>query len=195
MTIRLRPVVPLSFLFLAFASWAVAQTQGVVIQTRLLSPISTKTSKPGDKFTLLVLSPVAFKDGIIEGHVVKSKGSGRVKGKSQLSLAFDSLTRRDRRIPIAGQLRAVRNSKGKENVDEEGRAIGRGSKVKDILTAMGLTVGGAAIGAATGGKKGATRGGAIGAAAAAAIVLSTKGPEIDFVPGTEFTLVVWQERR
>lgn len=169
-----------------------AKAQSIMIRARLLSPISTKTSKAGDKFTLNVLFPPQYTNGVIEGHIVKSKRSGKIHGKSTLRLGFDSLTIRNRTIPIRGELRAVKNSKGVANVDDEGRAIGHSSRARNVLILLGLTAAGAAAGQATGGRRGAELGGAAGAALAAGIVLSTRGHDLEFVPGSEFTIQVYQ---
>lgn len=169
-----------------------AQARGEIVQARLLSPISSKANRAGDKFALVVLLPPVYKDGIIEGHIIEAKGSGRVKGKSQLLLAFDSLTLGTRTIPIVGELRSVKNSKGAENVDEEGRVVGRGSKGKDWATILALGAAGTGIGWITGGREGAIRGGAAGVTVGTTIILTTKGPEIELATGGELTLALFR---
>jgi hypothetical protein len=64
----------------------------------LLSPLSTEVSHKGDKFECKVLSPAQLAGSIVSGHIRKVKSSGKGKGKSEMDLAFDTITLADGRI-------------------------------------------------------------------------------------------------
>src|SRR6266446_1186880 len=128
-----------------------------VISVVLDQTISSKTSKPGDKFTATVESPVEI-DGKIaipkgaraEGVVNDAKAAGRFKGGATLSLTLTSVTvnGKEHEIQTSG---ATMSSKGK------------GKRTAAMVG--GGAAGGAAIGAVAGGGKGAAIGALIGAAA------------------------------
>ncbi|RPI23291.1 MAG: hypothetical protein EHM61_20120 [Acidobacteria bacterium] len=157
---------------------------------KTLSPLSASTNQKGDVFTLEVLEPGEFKGKMIEAEVLKAKASGKVKGKSELSFKFRSLVLPDRQIPIEADLVGVSNSKGVQNVDEEGHVIGKSSKKRDVATTAVATGLGALIGGLAGGGSGAAKGAAIGAAIGLTIAFSTKGEDIEFAPGSVFELRV-----
>jgi hypothetical protein len=173
-----------------------AQTDAIQIKdqtflVKILTPLSASKNKKGDKFTLLVLEPEGFKDAMIEAEVTKAKAAGKVSGKSELLFTFDKLTLKDGKVvPIYADLKEVSNSKGVANVDEEGRVIGKSSVKKDIARTAVLGGIGAAIGGIVGGASGAAKGAVIGAAIGLTITFSTKGEDIQFAPGSQFTLVV-----
>jgi hypothetical protein len=158
---------------------------------KTLSALRASQNQKGDTFTLQVLEPAEYKDAVIEAEVVKAKASGKVKGKSELMFKFNNLILADQRqIPIEADLAAVTNSKGVENVDEEGHVIGKSSKKKDVATTAVATGLGALIGGLAGGGSGAAKGAAIGAAIGLTIAFSTRGPDIEFAPGSVFELRV-----
>src|SRR5688572_5885702 len=66
-----------------------AQTK---LSLQLLSPVSTATSKTGDKFNCKVLTPVEFAGAVVEGHVRSVKRSGKTDKESKIDLAFDRVT-------------------------------------------------------------------------------------------------------
>jgi len=128
-----------------------------VISVVLDQTISSKTSKPGDKFTATVESPVeidgkiAIPKGARAGGVVNdAKAAGRFKGGAALSLTLTSVTvnGKEHEIQTSG---ATMSSKGKGK--------------RTAVMVGGGAAGGAAIGAVAGGGKGAAIGALIGAAA------------------------------
>ncbi len=62
------------------------------------------------------------------------------------------------------------------------------TRKKDISTVAIPAVGGAIVGAILGGKKGAGIGTAIGGGGGAVVVLSTKGPEVQWPSGAALSL-------
>jgi hypothetical protein len=134
---------------------------GTEMRIRLENDIDSSKAENGDRFTAIVLSPQKYTDSTIEGHVAKINKSGKMKGQTQVSLAFDRLrTPSGRTIPMAAQLVRVYDGKGVKEVDEEGTAKS-GSQGKETAVRTG---GGAALGAIIGGIAGGGKGAAIGAA-------------------------------
>jgi hypothetical protein len=128
-----------------------------VIAVVLDQTISSKTNKPGDKFTATVESPIEIegkaaipKGARAEGVVEEAKAAGRFKGGAALRLTLTSVTinGKDHEIKTSA---ATMSSKGK------------GKRTATMVG--GGAAGGAAIGAIAGGGKGAAIGALIGAAA------------------------------
>jgi len=128
-----------------------------VIAVVLDQTISSKTSKPGDRFSATVESPVEVdgkvaipKDARAEGVVKEAKAAGRFKGGALLVLKLTSVTvnRKDHEIQTSA---AMTSSKGKGK--------------RTAVMVGGGAAGGAGIGAIAGGGKGAAIGALIGAAA------------------------------
>jgi len=162
---------------------------GIEMKIRLSSQISTKTNREGDKFTAVVLDPSDYAEAVIEGHVAKLNQSGKVTGKTELALAFDSIRLRDGRGGrFAAQVEKVYESETVKTVDEEGN-VETGSRTKDTVTrgGVGAALGGL-LGVAVGGGKGAAIGAAIGAGVGAGSVLIQGGKELTLDPGTEILI-------
>jgi hypothetical protein len=168
--------------------------QHVSFVAKLLSPISTKTSNQGDMFTAIVEDPSQYQGAVLEGKITKlkkpKKGTG--KGKAEIAFEFDTITFNSKSAPVTVDLKEVQNSQGVKAVDEEGRVIGKTSNKKRALTALAGGALGAGIGALAGGAQGAVKGGAIGLAAGLALglTMTTAGSDLEFLPGSHFTLDV-----
>ncbi|HEX8116244.1 MAG TPA: hypothetical protein VF521_03160, partial [Pyrinomonadaceae bacterium] len=65
---------------------------GQMLTARLDSDLSTRTARTGDRFTMTVTSPAQFEGAVIEGHVASASRSGRVTGRSDMSLNFDTIS-------------------------------------------------------------------------------------------------------
>jgi hypothetical protein len=162
-------------------------------RVKLLGPLSTKTSQKGDKITAQVLSPQQFNGDIMEGKVTESKSSGKMKGQSVLNFTFETLHHAGQNISVQSSVKSVTNSKGKQDVDEEGRVIKKTNNIGKALLGTGL---GALIGGIAGGAKGAAIGAGVGAAASIVMIqMTVKGNAVDFAPGTEFVLSVKEARK
>ena len=165
---------------------------GVQIKAKLLSPISSKTSQPGDHFTAQVQEPQNISGAIVEGLITSLDKAQRGvrKPKASISFQFETITVNNQTSNISADLQAVTNSKGLNNVDDEGHLISKSSNKKRIATALLFSAAGAAIGAAADGAKGATEGAAGGAAAGliVALTLTTKSSDIELQPGAILTL-------
>ncbi|WP_263352912.1 hypothetical protein [Acidicapsa acidisoli] len=158
---------------------------------RLLSPISTKTSHKGDKFSAQVLTPNGFRNAVIEGHINSVKRAAK-QDKAEISFAFETITLSGVAHFIRADLKEVSNSSGVKNVDEEGRAIGKSSKKKAIESAAVASAAGGILGAVLGGGRGAAIGSTTGAVAGLlfAIKFTTSGSDMEFAPGSQFVLDV-----
>ncbi len=157
---------------------------------KLLSPVSTDTSKAGDKLTAQVISPQEFQGDFMEGVVRSSKSAGKLGGKSELSFYFNALHHGSRGLPIQGDIKSVVNSQGKQGIDDEGNVYKKQSNWKKAFVGAGI---GAGLGAAVGGGKGAAEGAAIGTAASLLLIeVSAKAPRIAFGPDSQFVLDVKQ---
>jgi hypothetical protein len=155
---------------------------------KLLAPLSTKSNKAGDKISAQVIDPAAFKGDIVGGEVKKVKNGGKINGKSVLNFTFETLYHHGQVIPVDSSVLSVANSRGQENVDEEGQVIKKKNNIGKVALGTAL---GAGLGAILGGGKGAAIGAGAGLAGSLILIeTATKGPSIDFAPGSEFVLSV-----
>lgn len=169
---------------------------GTTMTVRLTSPISTKTNRAGDEFTAVVVDSRDYPEATIVGHIASIKHSGRTTGKTEMSLAFDSITLKDgRRGVMDAQVERIYESEKVKTVDEEGN-VQTGSRTNDTVTrgAGGAAVG-AIIGAIAGGGKGAAIGAIVGGAAGAGSVYVQGSKDLILEPGTELLLRVTGPRR
>ncbi len=159
------------------------------MKIRLENAIDTKESKDGDRFTAVVLTPSKYADATVEGHITQVKKSGKLTGKTELSLAFDRIKlRTGENIVFDAQVVQVIGEDSAKKVDEEGN-IESGSKGKTTAVRAG---GGAAIGAVIGGiaagGKGAAIGAGIGAAAGAGSTYIQGSNKVKLDAGTEIII-------
>ena len=163
-------------------------------RVKLLAPLSTETNRKGDKITAQIVAPQEFAGAMMEGEVKESKSGGKISGKSVLNFTYQAIVTKDgTNIPVSSEVTGFVNSKGKANVDEEGRIVEKKSNVGKMAAATGA---GALIGAIAGGGKGAAIGAGVGAAASLVIIqMGAKGANITFAPGSEITLSVSERRK
>ena len=156
----------------------------------LNNDLSTQNVRDGDRFTMTVRSPGQYDGATIEGSVLSVNRGGRVSGRSEMTLDFDTIRLRDgRSYRFAGILEAVRTPNGDVvRVDNEG-AVRDSDQTKTTVTrtAIGTAVG-AIIGAIAGGGKGAAIGAVIGAGAGAGSVYIQGRNDLDLGAGTEVTV-------
>jgi hypothetical protein len=162
---------------------------GLQMKIRLSDQISTKTNREGDRFTAVVLDPSDYAEATIEGHIAALNKSGKATGKTEMSLAFDTIRLRDGRASrFAGQVERVYQSESVKTVDEEGN-VETGSRTKDtaVRGAAGGVLG-AVIGGIAGGGKGAAIGAILGAGVGAGSVFVQDGKDLILEPGTEMLI-------
>jgi YMGG-like Gly-zipper len=152
--------------------------------------LSTQNVQVNDRFTMTVRSPSQFEGATIEGYVSSVSRGGRVTGRSEMTLSFDTIRLRDgRSYPFAGILENVRTPNGDVvRIDNEGAVRESDQTNKTVTrTAVGTAVG-AIIGAIAGGGKGAAIGAVIGAGAGAGSVYVQGRNDLELTAGTEVTV-------
>lgn len=163
---------------------------GTEIKATLDTPLSSKTSQVGDRFTATLTQPLMATDGRtgipagarLNGEVTQAE-SGKVlpsvRGKGKLNLRFRELVLNDgTRVPLTATLTAVRDTRGTRagNTNEEGQVESRTSGT-EVAKDVGI---GAAVGTVAGLIFGsALKGLAIGAAAGGGYVLAAKGKDVN----------------
>ena len=163
------------------------------ISLQLLSPISTATSKKDDNFNCKILTPAELAGAIVEGHVRSVKRSGKADKESKIDLAFDRVTLTDGRMANFSatvlEVFDVINAKDQGLADNEGTIRNKSTAVRTSIkrAAIGALIG-AAVGGVMAGGQGAAIGAAIGASVGVTTTLVTKGPDLEFKTGTEFTV-------
>lgn len=151
------------------------------MRVELLTNLATDATQRGDRFQARVVEPAEYQGAMLEGHVTRVRRAGKLKGNSELQLAFDKIALNNRWTEFRAQVIEVEdsgNSEGVGDVDEEGGVRGR-DKTKDDIAKVGASTGvGAILGAILGGGKGAAIGAVLGGAVGAGGVLSSRGKDI-----------------
>jgi type IV secretion system protein VirB10 len=175
----------------------VVQT-GTKIPLSMINSVSTKHAAEGDRVYLETVFPILVDGKIVippgsyvAGTITETKRPGKVKGRGELYVRFDSLTlpngvTRDFRSRI-GSL----DGRASEELDRsEGKIKGEGNKGGDAATVAGTTATGAMIGGLAGHGMGAGIGAAAGAAAGLMGVLLSRGPDAVLAKGTTLEMVL-----
>jgi type IV secretion system protein VirB10 len=156
---------------------------GTRVLLQLVNEVSTKHAKDGDRVYLRTAAPVAVEGRVViprgsdvQGTITHTKPAGKVSGKGELYLRFDSL------ILTNGVSRDFHA----RPPGEEGKVPGNG-KAADGRTVMMGTGMGATIGAITRGLPGAAVGGGIGALAG---VLLSRNQDVVLRAGTHVEMVL-----
>ncbi len=163
---------------------------GTMLTAVLNEDLTTKQAREGDKFTMTVSSPGEFSGAVIEGTVTKADRSGRITGRSELSLDFQRVRVRNRAYEFGGLIESVRTPNGEDvKVNNEGTVKDDDSQTTRTITRSGIGAAiGAIIGGITGGGSGAAIGAAVGAGAGAGTVLVQGRDDLNLVRGTEFSI-------
>lgn len=163
---------------------------GTDLKVRLNDTLSSKDSRVGDRFTATVIDPSRFDEARVHGHVSSIQKSGKVKGRTSMNLAFDSVELRDgRKGVLHGYVtRVYGDDAGK--ADNEG-GVESGSRTNQTIkrTGIGAAVGGI-IGGLAGGGKGAAIGLIIGGAGGAGSLAIKGSKELKIESGTEMLVHV-----
>jgi hypothetical protein len=169
-------------------TWVVPD--GTRVVATLDTDLSTRTAAVGDRFTMRVLEPSQFRDATIEGHVSNVERSGRLTGRSVMTLDFDTIRMRDgRSYQFAGLLEAVTDRDGDTvRVDTEGAVRDNSQTSRTGQRAAIGTAVGAIIGAIAGGGRGAAIGAIIGAGAGAGSIYVEGRNDLDLERGSELVI-------
>jgi hypothetical protein len=175
---------------------------GTRIPLGLINSVSTKSAVEGDRVYLETVFPIMANGRIVippgswvAGTVTEVKRPGRVKGRGELYLRFDSLTlpngvTRDFRARVGG----VDGRGGEEYDKAEGRIRSEGNKAGDARTIAETTLAGGSVGLIAGAAaKNYALGGGIGAAAGATVgimaVLLSRGPDAVLAKGSTIEMI------
>jgi hypothetical protein len=147
------------------------------LEVRLISALSSKTSKDGETFSASLDKAIEVngktiipKGADVTGTVTKAVPSGRLKQRAELWVTLTSVTVGGKSYDIATSTTGHKE----------------GSKAtRDIIFIGGGAGGGAAIGGLAGGGKGAAIGAAIGAGAGTAAAMLTGQKDINFPAETQ----------
>jgi type IV secretion system protein VirB10 len=176
---------------------------GTRILLNMINSVSTRQAAVGDRLYLQTAFPI-----FANGHVVIPQGSwvagtitqvkrpGRVKGRGEMYVRFDSLTlpngvSRDFRARVGSM-----DGRSSEDVNrEEGKIKAAGNKGGDAGTVADTTITGTGVGALAGAAAGHMgMGTGIGAAAGAGAgllgVLLSRGPDATLTKGTTMEMVL-----
>lgn len=176
---------------------------GTHILLSLINSVSTKSAAPGDRIYLETSFPILINGKIVippgsyvAGTVTEVKRPGRLKGRGEIYLRFDSLTlpngtTRDFRARVG----ALDGRASEELEKGEGKIRSEGNKGGDARTVGEAAAAGTSIGVIAGSVAGsAGMGAGIGAAAGAAAglmgVLLSRGPEAVLSRGTTLEMVL-----
>jgi len=176
---------------------------GTRIPLSLINSVSTKGSAEGDRVYLETVFPILANGKIVippgsyvAGTITEVKRPGRVKGRGELYLRFDSLTlpngvTRDFRARVG----SLDGQSGDELDRREGKIKSEGNKSGDARNVGEATAAGTSVGVIAGSAAGhAGMGAGIGAAAGAAAglmgVLLTRGPDVVLARGTTIEMVL-----
>jgi hypothetical protein len=163
---------------------------GETLVAVLNNDLTAKNTKQGDRFTMTVRQPGEYEGAVIEGIVSGVDQGGRLSGRSEMSLNFETIRLRNgQSYSFAGILESARKQNGDTlKVDNEGTAQGANQTTQTIQRAGIATAVGAIIGAIAGGGKGAAIGGIVGAAGGAGSVFILGKDNLELPSGTELTI-------
>jgi hypothetical protein len=172
---------------------------GTRVPLNLMNAVSTRSAAEGDRIYLESIFPILADGRIVippgsyvAGTVTGVKRAGKVKGKAELYVRFDSLT-----LPngVTRDFRARVGSLDGQNTEKldrtEGKIQGDSGKGEDAAavaqaTAWGATIGGVAARSGMGAGIGA----AAGAAAGMVGVLLSRGPDAILERGSTMEMVL-----
>jgi hypothetical protein len=157
----------------------------------LNNDLSTQNTREGERFTMTVRDPAQYDGATIEGTVSHLQRSGRISGRSEMTLNFDTIRLRDgSSYRFAGIIDNVRSVNGESvRVDNEGTVQDTDSR--GTTTAQRAAIGtavGAIIGAIAGGGKGAAIGAILGAGGGAGSVYVQGADDLVLRSGTEIAI-------
>jgi hypothetical protein len=176
---------------------------GTKVPLSLINSVSTKSSQEGDRVYLETAFPILSQGRIVipvgswvAGTVTEVKRPGRVKGRGELYIRFDTLT-----LPngVTRDLRSRMDGMDASTTGELDRAEGKvkseGNKAGDLKTIAETTGAGASVGAIAGnalghGMTGLGAGAAAGLAGGLIYMLASRGPDAVITKGSTVEMVL-----
>jgi hypothetical protein len=155
----------------------------------LNNDLSTNGSQDRAPFTATVREPSQYSGAVINGYVTGIERSGRVTGRSQMTLNFENIRLRSgQTYRFTGLVESVKSNGNNVRVDNEGNAQGSNqTQTTGIRAAIGTGIG-AIIGAIAGGGKGAAIGAGVGAGAGVGSVYVQSSDDLELRSGSELTI-------
>jgi len=133
---------------------------GTVLRVRLNQALDTERSRPGDRFSGVLDSPVVAegkeilpKGTAVDGHVVSAQASGRLDGRAVLALTLDSCQRNGQTVAL--ETSTVTRLNGR-HAKRNWPMIGSGSGAGAATSGPAAEPAGSLIGAGTGAGIGTT---------------------------------------
>jgi hypothetical protein len=176
---------------------------GTHIALGLINSVSTKHSSAGDRIYLETVFPIVINSHIVippgsyvTGTVTDVKRPGRMRGRGELYVRFDSITlpngvTRDFRSRLGGiDARANEHLDKKEGMIKADSNKGGDARVIGEGGAAGASIGAIAGSAAGHAGMGAGIGGAAGAAAGLIGVMLTRGPDAILAKGSTIEMIL-----
>jgi len=163
---------------------------GTDLKVRINDTLSSKDSRIGDRFTATVINPTRFDEAKLNGHISSIQKSGKVKGRTSMNLAFDSIQLSDGRHGVLHGYVTRVYGEDSGRADNEG-GVESSSRTKQTVkrAGIGATVG-AIVGGIAGGGKGAAIGLIIGGAGGAGSLAVQGSKELKIESGTEMLVHV-----
>ncbi len=154
---------------------------GTTVVVALDAPLSTGTNHSGDSFTATTITPINI-DGRtvvpagvpVRGVLSDVQASGRVKGRAQMTLAYQSI----------GDAEGVTHPISAHQLTLQAASATRG----DVEKIAAGSVIGAIVGGIAGGGKGAAIGAGAGAGAGTILMLATQGDEVELAAGQQLNV-------
>jgi len=172
--------------------------QGSHALLKLVNSVTTRTAREGDYVYMRMATPIVANgqvlvpaDSYVQGIVSHTLRSGRVKGRAELGIRIETLTRASGKvIQLSPHLASVDAAGSGQQVNHENEIQQSGNQGTDAarvatLGGTGAAVGGLAARSWSGAGIGAGAGGAVGLAT----VLLTRGREVDLPQGSTIDVV------
>jgi type IV secretion system protein VirB10 len=177
---------------------------GTKVPLSLINSVSTKQSVEGDRVYLETAFPILANGRIVipvgswvAGTVTEVKKPGRVKGRGELYIRFDTLTlpngvTRDLRSRMDGMDASATGEldRAEGKVRSEGKDTAGGIRTVSETTGVGATVGAVAGSAAGHALTGLAAGTAAGLAGGLIYVLASRGPDAVIAKGATVEMVL-----
>jgi type IV secretion system protein VirB10 len=177
---------------------------GTVLPVVLTAYMNSRSTQVGDTFYSETVYPIWIQQrlviprgSLVKGTVTYVKRPGRIKGKGEMAVRFDSVL-----LPnginrnLVASFRGI-HGPGAEKIDRQKEVVGMDSTTgEDAGQVAGIATQGAIIGAlADESFTGAGIGAGAGAAVGLATVLFSRGRDLILEPGTQFDLELKQPLR
>ena len=187
-------------LLLAFAASAAEIPQNTHTLMRMVNSISTRTAREGDYVYLKTSTPIVAEGQVVvpaetyvQGVVSKTVRPGKVKGRAELAIRIETLTFASGQVihiaphPVSVDSEGTgqRVNPDKEHEIEQGKDTGRDAARIGELSGAGAAIGGIGDRSWSGAGIGAGAGAAVGTA----VVLLTRGHEVELRPGSTMDVV------